>query len=149
MNLLSLLPMLGLNIPMPVMSVGIKLLQTPGIFKDGALDVDFALAQLPAIVKDDVAVTKSVVKIGLQGVGVAPAAADLAVSFAFDSDGERSDEETNTFTAQFRYLNSPEGRIELPYGCASCKRIHYSRNDVKLSASGKPICARCSREIPL
>lgn len=149
MNLLSLIPILGINIPAPVLSVGMKMLQMPGVIKDGAIDVDFALAQLPALIKEDEAVTKSVVKIGLKGLGVAPAAADLAIEYAFITNGERTDLETEQFTQQFRFLNSPLGRIELPYGCKECGRIHYSQSEVKLTSSGKPLCVRCNREINL
>lgn len=149
MDLLSLIPILGINIPAPVLSVGMKMLQTPGVIKDGAIDVDFALAQLPVLIKEDEAVTKSVVKIGLKGLGVAPAAADLAIEYAFIKDGKRTESETEQFTQQFRFLNSPLGRVELPYGCKECGRIHYTQSEVKLASSGKPLCVRCNREINL
>lgn len=149
MNLLALIPILGINIPTPVMSVGMKLLQTPGVIKDGAIDVDFVLNQLPALIKEDEAVTKSLVKVGLKGLGVAPAAADLAIEYTFASDGERTEQETEQFTQQFRFLNSPIGRIELPFGCKECNRIHYSQSEIKLAPNGKPLCVRCNREIPL
>lgn len=149
MNLLSLLPTLGLNVPASILSVGFKLLQTPGVINEGNIDVDVALQQLPGLVKGDEALTKAVVKVGLKGLGVAPAAADLAVQYAFISDGERTDAETEQFTNQFRFLNSPLGRVELPFGCVVCGRIHYSHAEVNLTQGGVPLCARCNREIPL
>lgn len=149
MSLMTLLPMLGLNIPAPLLSVGMKLMQTPGVFKDGAFNQDLALEQLPSIIKDDMTVTKALVNIGLRGIGISPAAATLAANYAFDSNGERTEAEAEAFTAQFRYLNSPQGRIELPFGCKVCNRIHYDSSEVNIGASGNPVCARCSREIPL
>lgn len=149
MNLLALTPMLGLNVPAPMLSVAVKLLQTPGVFKQGALDVDFMVKQLIILAKEDEEVTKAVVKIGLRGLGVAPAAADLALEYTFGSDGERTEQETERFTQQFRFLNSALGRIELPFGCKECNRIHYSSTEINLSPNGKPLCVRCNREIPL
>lgn len=149
MKLLTLLPILGVNVPPALMSVGLRMLQVPGVFTPSGFDIDLAIAQLPTIVKDDPTVTKAIVKLGLQGMGVAPAAAELATTYAFDSNGERTDAETEHFTQQFRFLNSPQGRIELPFGCKSCNRIHYSLTGLQLSSDGNPLCARCSREIPL
>lgn len=149
MNLLSLIPLLGINVPAPVMSVGMKMLQTPGVFKDGALDVDLILNQLPALIREDEQVTQAVVKIGLKGLGVSPAAADHAIKYVFGGDGDRTEEETERFSQEFKFLNSPQGRVQLPYGCKECKRIHYTYADVVLNAAQKPICIRCQRELNL
>lgn len=149
MNLLSFIPLLGLNIPPLLMTVGMKVLQAPGVFKDGSVDVNQALNQLPGLIKEDQQVTEAVIKVALKGLGVSPAAADHAIAYVFNSDGERTEEETEQFTKEFKFLNSPIGRVQLPYGCKKCNRIHYTYADIILSADQKPVCIRCHRELNL
>lgn len=149
MNLLSFIPLLGLNIPPLLMTIGMKVLQAPGVFKDGAVDMNEALNHLPSLIKEDQQVTEAVIKVALKGLGVAPAAADHAISYVFSGDGDRTEEETERFTKEFKFLNSPVGRVQLPYGCKKCNRIHYTYADVVLSADQKPVCIRCHRELNL
>lgn len=150
MKLLTLAPLLGVNIPTSFIGLGMKLLSKPGVVTDsGAIDIDAALKLLPELVRSDPELAKAIVKIGLKGLGVSEAAAELGVSYAYDTNGERSEEELESFVSQFKYLNSPEGRIKLPFGCKECKRVHYQPSDVHLSDTGNPICVRCGRQIKL
>lgn len=150
MNLLTLAPLVGINIPTSLMGLGIRLISKPGVMKDGgAIDFDAALNALPEFVKSDPEVAKAIVKIGLKGLGVSEEAAELGVTYAYDTNGKRSDEEFESFVAQFKYLNAPEGRIKLPFGCRECKRVHYQPSEVHLSDTGNPICMRCGRQIKL
>lgn len=150
MSLLALLPVLMPQLPPAAISIGMRLMQQPGVVgPGGSIDSDAIIAALPHVVKDDPEIAKFGTKVALRGLGVQPAAADLALDYIFATDGQRDDKERDEFVKRFTQLNSPEGVVysKLPYGCKECHRIHYTSEDVKLDADNKPLCIRCGRTI--
>lgn len=150
MSLLALLPVLMPQLPPAAISIGMKLMQHPGIVgPNGSIDSDAIITALPHIAKDDPEIAKFGAKVALRGLGVQPAAADLALDYIFATEGQRDDKERDEFVKKFAQLNSPQGIIysKLPYGCKECRRIHYTSEDVKLDANNKPLCIRCGRII--
>lgn len=152
MSLLALLPILMPQFPTAIINIGMRLMQHPGVIRlDGAIDADAVVAAVPQMVKEDPELAKFGTKIALRGLGVQPAAVDLALDYVFATDGQRTDQERDEFIKNFSSLNSPAGAVysKLPYGCKQCQRIHYTAEDVQLTADNKPICVRCGRTIIL
>lgn len=145
----ALLPVLLPGLHPSLTMLAFKVAQHPLIAERG-MNADAAVDAVVDLAKQDVDVTKVLVGALLQGTGSSKAATEFALRYVFDApDGQRTDEETRQFVESFKFLNSPIGRIQLPIGCAVCRRLIISHNEIKLDANGNPICPRpgCGRSI--
>lgn len=146
--MLALLPVLLPSLPPAVISVGTKLMMTPGVLTDKGIDSTVAVNMLSEEIKTNPDLANVAVGVVLKGLGVQESAIKLTQEFL--KKGAFHDETAiDIFKKQFHSLNTPYGNAvsKLPFGCVTCRRIHTQPEEVELSASSKPLCARCGREI--
>lgn len=146
--MLALLPVLLPSLPPAVISVGTKLMMTPGVLTNNGIDSTVAMNLLGEEIKTNPDLANVAVGVVLKGLGVQEPAVKLTQDF-LKSGGIHDQAAIEIFKQQFQSLNTPHGSAvgKLPFGCVSCRRIHTKPEEVRLSASFKPLCARCGREI--
>lgn len=148
--MLALLPVLLPSLPPAVISVGTKLMMTPGVLTTNGIDSTIAMKLLSEEIKTNPDLANVAVGVVLKGLGVQEPAVKLTQTF-LKSENVNDQAAVDVFKQQFHALNTPQGNAvaKLPFGCVSCRRIHTKPEEVRLSASNKPLCARCGREINL
>lgn len=147
----TLLPLVLPNLPPALIKIANDVMITPGVLTPDGVNFELVGELLPKALMQSPAAAQAAIGVVLRGVGVQPNAATLVGDFIF-AGKEHDEASVKAFSSEFALLNRPPDQqktLVLPYGCKTCRRVHYEPHEVRIGHHGKPLCIRCNRTINL